>query len=136
MLKPLGCQPCRVDLSKVNIQSVATIIGPRPMRPKQRTHHDGHRHPEADNENLRSVKRTMSLKEIRSIHEEGKAEFNKARSESTNTRLENVRRALNPPPVKASPTNSTIVISKHQPYSPHLTTTQARLSLDFGRLRR
>lgn len=85
------------------------------MRPKQKTHHDGHRHPEADNENLRSVKRTMSLKEIRSIHEEGKAEFNKARSESTrnrrrcgmsfevNTRLENVRRALNPPPSRPLP---------------------------------
>lgn len=85
------------------------------MRPKQWSHHDGHRHPESDNENLRSVQRTMSLKEIRSIHEEGKAESNKARSESTrnrrrcgmtsevNTRLENVRRALNPPPSRPLP---------------------------------
>lgn len=85
------------------------------MKPKQRTHHDGHRHPEPNTEHPHSVKRNMSLQESRSIHEEGKAEFNKARSRSTGNRrrcgmtrevigsLENVQRTLNPTPSRPLP---------------------------------
>lgn len=85
------------------------------MKSGQRTHHDGHRHPEADSENPRRLKRTMSIEETRSSHEEGKAEFNNARSGSTRNRrrcgitrevigrYESVKRTLNPPPSRLLP---------------------------------
>lgn len=85
------------------------------MKTGQRTHQDGHRHPEAGSENPRCVKRTMSLEETRSIHDEGKAEFNKARSGSTGNRrkcgitrevigrFESVQRTLNPSPSRPFP---------------------------------
>lgn len=85
------------------------------MKTGQRTHHDGHRHTKADTENPRRVKRAISLEDTRSIHEEGKAEFNKARSGSTGNRrkwgitrevigrFESVKRTLNPSPSRLLP---------------------------------
>lgn len=80
------------------------------MKTGQRSHHDGQQHPEVDSENPRRIKRTMSLVETRSIHKEGIAEFNKARSGSTGNRrrcgitrevigrFESVQRKFSPSP--------------------------------------
>lgn len=86
------------------------------MPTEQRIRHDRHRNVEIDSEKPRSVKHSMSLEDARSIHEEGKAEFNKTRSRSTGHRrrcgtrevigrLDSVQRNLNPPRSRPLPPN-------------------------------
>lgn len=66
------------------------------MKTGQRTHLDDHRHSEADSENPRRVKLTMSLEEARSIHGEGNAEFKCGITREVIGRFERVLRTLNP----------------------------------------
>lgn len=86
------------------------------MPTEQRIRHDRHRNVKSDSGNPRSVKHSMSLEDTRSINEEGKAEFNKARSRSTGHRrrcgtgedigrLDSVQKNLNPPPSRPFPPN-------------------------------
>lgn len=101
--------------TKVNVQSGTTIIGPRLKKTRSPTHDDRHRNFETDSGNPRSVRHTLSFEDARSIHEEGKAEFNKARSRSTGNRrrcgmarevigrLDSMQRSLNPPPPRPLP---------------------------------
>lgn len=86
------------------------------MPTEQRIRHDRHRNVEIDSENSRSIKHSMSLEDARSIQEEGKVEFNKARSRSTGHRrrcgtreviggLDSVQKNLNPPSSRPLPPN-------------------------------
>lgn len=82
------------------------------MQAEQRIRHDHHRDFETESETSRRSKHTMSLEDGCSIHEEGKAGFNKARSVHRRRcgmtrkvigRLDSVQKILNPPPSRPLP---------------------------------